>query len=147
MTQRRVAILSAFQVGEGVLEGLWGLIFALSPGGMGTADSSAAMWIGLSLTGLAVACNGLLRVVAGLLTGALRARALGIATLVAGLLAAVTCLCLPTSFALCAYGLCVYFDKDVRRAFARRAAGASIAEVTAGWGKPDAELAAGGAPC
>jgi hypothetical protein len=38
----------------------------------------------------------------------------------AGLVSAITCLCLPTSVAICAYAWIVYTNADVRRAFATR---------------------------
>jgi hypothetical protein len=131
MTLQHLRLLSTLQIIQGVLEGVMGLLFAVSPGGTG---AGAALWVGLCLAGFIVACNGLLRVVAGALNGSCRGRGLGISTLAVGLLSALTCFCLPTSLALFVYGLLVYSNKDVRQAFARRAAGASVDEIARTWG-------------
>jgi hypothetical protein len=97
----------------------------------------------MSLAGLAVSFNGALRVLAGALSVFFRARAFGISTLIIGLLSTVTCLCLPTSVALCIYGLRVYLSQDVRRAYAMRAHGASVDDVVRAWGAAGAVDGAG----
>jgi hypothetical protein len=107
------------QIAQGSGECLWGLIFAFSPGGMGPA-SSADSWIALSLGGLAAALIGMLRMAAGGLNLASRGRRFGLVVSSAGLVSAVTCLCLPTSVALCVYGWIVYTSADVRAQFAAR---------------------------
>ena len=127
MTVRQVQVLATAQIVEGSLELMGGLIFGLSPGGTGSAE----LWIAMSLAGLAVALIGLLRIVAGVLTFSFRGRAFGMATLAVGLLSGLTCCCLPTSLALCVYGFVVYMSADVQRAFAQRAAGASVEDVLA----------------
>jgi uncharacterized membrane protein HdeD (DUF308 family) len=109
---KHIPFLAAFQVAQGCLESVWGFVFAFSPG-----DGPYAMH--LALLGLAASFAGLVRVVAGLLNVLVRGRGLGMAVLVLGLMSGVTCCCLPTSVALCAYGLVVYTNDDVRRAFAR----------------------------
>jgi hypothetical protein len=126
MPRQSVRLLAILQMVQGGLECFGGLLFALSPGG---THGGAALWVGLSLAGLGVVLVGLLRITAGILNMFYRGRGLGMTTLVIGLLSAVTCFCLPTSVALCAYGFVVYTNKDVRQAFALRANGASVHEI------------------
>jgi hypothetical protein len=106
-----IRVLAIFQMAQGGLEFVWGLVFAVSP-----ADGPFA--VHLFLAGLAASLVGLARLAAGLLNMFLRGRVLGMATVVAGLASSITCCCLPTSLALCCYGLIVYSNADVRRAFA-----------------------------
>jgi hypothetical protein len=56
-------------------------------------------------------------------------RVLGVVSLVIGLASTLTCVCLPTSVALCVYGFVVYMNQDVRRAFALRARGAPLEQI------------------
>jgi hypothetical protein len=136
MTLQHLRLVSMFQAVQGALEIFMGLLFALSPGGTGSGTISAWWWVGMSLAGLVIAFNGLLRIVAAVLGAAFRGRWLNIGTLVIGLLSSLTCLCLPTSVALCIYGLVVHASKDVRRAFALRSAGTSVDEIVHKWGTP-----------
>ena len=114
---RHVQPLAILQIAQGGAECMWGLIFGLSPGGMGPG-SSAESWIVLSLLGLVAVPIGALRVTAGILNLAGRGRRFGLVVSNVGLLSACTCLCLPTSVALCVYAWVVYTNADVRRSFA-----------------------------
>jgi|RhiMetdeSRZDD1v2_1073273.scaffolds.fasta_scaffold589032_2 hypothetical protein len=136
MTLQHLRLVSIFQAVQGAMEIFMGLLFALSPGGTGTGAISLWWWVGLCLAGLVIAFNGLLRIVGAALGAAFRGRWLNIGTLVIGLLSSLTCLCLPTSVALCIYGLAVYASKDVRRAFAMRSAGTSVDEIVHTWETP-----------
>ena len=107
------------QIAQGTGEWIWGLVFALSPGGMGPG-SSADSWVALSLGGLVAALIGVLRIAAGILNLFKRGRRYGLVAASAGVLSAFTCLCLPTSIALCVYGWIVYTNADVRAQFAAR---------------------------
>jgi hypothetical protein len=117
--QRQIRVVATMQIVEGLLEGVWGLVFAISPadapgrGGEGSA-------IALLFVGLLVAAGGALRVLAGALNLAYLGRWLGIVALVVGCLSMATCCCMPTSLGLLVYGLLVYTNSDVRRAFAQR---------------------------
>lgn len=111
--------LAVLQIAQGAAECAWGPLFAISPGGMGP-NTSAAFWIALSLGGLVAALIGGLRIAAGILNLSARGRRFGLVVATAGLVSALTCLCLPTSVALCAYAWIVYTNADVRRAFQTR---------------------------
>ena len=116
---RHVRPLAVAQIAQGAAEWIWGVIFALSPGGMGP-QSSADSWIALSVGGLAAALIGMLRMAAGGLNLVSRGRKFGLVVSSAGLVSALTCLCLPTSVALCVYGWIVYTNAGVRAQFAAR---------------------------
>jgi hypothetical protein len=129
MRLRHLRFLALLQMVQGEFECVGGLLFALSPGGAGTSHSSPAIWISLCLTGLGISLLGALRLVAGVSNMFYRGRRLGIVSVIGGLLTVVTCCGLPSSVALCAYGLTVYTNGNIRRAFAMRRAGASSGEI------------------
>jgi len=84
------------------------------------------MWIvPLVYGGMAAAslAAGVLHLVAGLRGYRFQGRTFGITALACGLLTLFTCYCLPTSAALCVYGLIVYLNREVSEAFQMREAG------------------------
>jgi hypothetical protein len=129
VSPQQIRILAVAEMVQGGLEGAWGVVFALSPGGTDGTVGAVPTWVALSLGGLALAAIGLLRVVAGALNMFYRGRRLGIATLAAGLLSGLLCLCFPTAVALFVYGLAVHRNPAVRHAFEMRSRGASVADV------------------
>ena len=117
--RRHVRPLALAQIAQCAAEWMWGVVFALSPGGMGP-EGSGDTWVALSLGGLAAALIGMLRMAAGGLNLVSRGRRFGLVVSSAGLASALTCLCLPTSVALCVYGWIVYTNAEVRAQFAAR---------------------------
>lgn len=87
------------------------------------------MTAGFAIMGGLVIASGLLSIVAGILNLRFKGRGLGITSLVAGFGASLTCYCAPTSIALGIYGLVVYLNSDVARAFAAVKEGHTPAEV------------------
>jgi hypothetical protein len=84
------------------------------------------MWlVPLVYGGMAAAslAAGVLHLVAGLRNYRFQGRTFGITALACGLLAIFTCYCLPTSAAICVYGLIVYLNREVSEAFQMREAG------------------------
>lgn len=88
---------------------------------------TAAIAIGAGL----LTAIGLLSVVAGIMNLRYRGRGLGILSLMLGFGASLTCYCAPTAIALGVYGLVVYFNADVARAFAGVKRGYTPADVKA----------------
>lgn len=148
---RQVPVLAVLTIVQGSLECLAGVFYAAmgpmmrtilrgvarqQPRGAspvqdlpeGFATGMAAFYV---VAGLVVLAVGALRIVAGIRGLKYRSRTLGIVSLAAGLLSVVTCYCLPTSLALAVYGLIVYLNADVGRAFEMGERGASSAEIQA----------------
>lgn len=78
------------------------------------------MWVLVAVYGgmgaVAIIC-GLLKVVAGIRNLSYKGRVLGFVALGSGLLSSITCYCAPTAIGLAVYGLIVYANSDVARAF------------------------------
>jgi hypothetical protein len=123
---RRVATLliveGVLEIVPGALISILGLAAAL---GMATDASKPGLdmippelafvvWI----LGPALLAAGALKVVAGTRNLKVRGRTLGLVALASGVVALPTCYCAPTALGLFVYGLVVYLDADVRRAFA-----------------------------
>jgi hypothetical protein len=127
---RHVGFLAAAQMVVGALEALLGIagtamgvLIAVAvgrgvPGAAGVPPATLWMGAGFYLAiGLAGLATGGLRIFAGIRNLKYRGRVLGIVALSLGLLTAVTVFCAPTSIALLIYGLIVYLDSDVAKAF------------------------------
>jgi hypothetical protein len=82
------------------------------------ADMVASLMAGFGLVaGALAALAGLLQIVAGIVNLGFKGRTLGLVALFSALAGSLTCYCAPTSIALAIYGLIVYFNSDVARAF------------------------------
>ena len=79
---------------------------------------------------------GAVNVYAGFRNWKFRDRKLGIVAMFLGLGTVLTCYCVPTSAALLVYGLIVYLDPAVIRAFRMRSEGFSPYEIQAGHSAP-----------
>ena len=86
--------------------------------------------------GLVILSVGILRIVAGVRNYKYRGKVLGIVALVVGMLPALTCYCLPTSLGLLIYGLIVYLNNDVVRAFAMGEEGMPPDQIKASFTRP-----------
>jgi len=106
-------------------------MFALS-GASQNADDRLITGIGgafyLLMGGALVAAGGL-NIVAGVKNLKYRSRTLGIAALAIGGLGMFTCYCAPTAIGLLIYGLIIYLNEDVRRAFEMGEQGASPDQI------------------
>ncbi len=145
---RQVPVVAVLSIVQGALECLAGVFYAAMGPMMRTilenvarqqpeartelpTGFAAGMTAFYVAGGLVVLAVGVLRIVAGIRGLSYRGRVLGIVSLAAGLLSVLTCYCLPTSLALAVYGLIVYLNADVARAFEMGEQGASKAEVQA----------------
>jgi hypothetical protein len=96
-------------------------MFALSgSSGMQSEDDRMAAGIAggvyMLLGGVLLVVGGL-NILAGVRNLKYRGRTLGIAAMCLGLIAALTCYCSLTAIGLLIYGLIVYLNQDVKRAF------------------------------
>jgi hypothetical protein len=147
---KQVPIVGSLLIAQGVLEAIAGLFYAAmgpmmramlqgsmqratTPEGTaqlppGFANYMALFYVG---GGLLVLGIGVLRIVAGVRNLKYRGRGLGIAALACGVASFLTCYCMPTSLALLIYGLIVYLNTDVARAFEMGERGVSPEEIKA----------------
>ena len=126
--ERHVRIVAVLMIIHGILQlGLSVLIgFAGAAMSMGLAQQQQEVetpvplvWFSiLYLVGAGVILIlAVVQVVAGILNYQFRARVFGIVALALNMLSAVTCYCAPTSIGLAVYGMVVYLNGDVVRAF------------------------------
>jgi hypothetical protein len=141
-----VPVLSGLQIFQGTLECLMGLLLlvmtlavpSMMPdlermlGHGANAPSPTFLILLYGLLGLALVAVGALRIVAGVMAFRYRGRILGMISLAAGLGTLISCYCFPTALGLFIYGLIVYLNADVARAFQMRAQGASVEDVRRG---------------
>ncbi len=128
----QVTVVSILMIVQGALAILMGLVFvgygavfgALFAGAKDSpfdGPNEPSMWImvgvfaGLSLPPLV---SGILQVSAGIRNLSYRGHTLGIVALFSGLGQILTFYCLPTAIGLMIYGLIIYFNASVKRAFA-----------------------------
>jgi hypothetical protein len=81
------------------------------------------------ILGLLVLTAGVLNIVAGARSLKLRGRGLALTALFLNIIPLFTCYCLPTSLGLMIYGLIVFFNHEVARAFELVADGVPVEEV------------------
>ena len=136
----QVTVVSILMIVQGSLVSLIGLflmilgpaMFALSGAGHQSDDERIISGVGgavyLLFGGALVAAGGL-NIVAGIKNLKYRSRTLGIAALAIGGLAILTCYCAPTAIGLMIYGLIIYLNQDVSRAFQMGEQGASPDQI------------------
>jgi hypothetical protein len=84
---------------------------------------------GYLVYGIVVVIVGVLHIFAGIRCRRFRGRVLALVALFCNLLTLMTCYCMPTSVGMMVYGLIVFFNGDVTRAFAMAARGVSPQEI------------------
>jgi hypothetical protein len=145
----QVQVVAILMIVNGSLVSLMGLFYALMgptmfalmrlappgpPGGPGPGTTETTI---LSLIypaiGLPVLTAGVLNIVAGVRSLKFRGRVFALVALFANLVPVFTCYCMPTCVGLMIYGLIVFFQSDVARAFERVAAGVPPERLKHGW--------------
>jgi hypothetical protein len=91
----------------------------------------SAIYVALGALMLAL---GIFRIVSGVRNLKYRGRVLGIVALAAGVLSVFTCYCAPSAIGLLIYGLIIYLNDDVRRAFEQGEQGATPDQIKASFG-------------
>ena len=114
-----------------------GVFMGLAPadefgnGADGFAELQTMMLWGYGIAGALVLISGLLMVVAGIRNIYFRGRTMGITALSIGVLSSLTCYCAPTAIALAVWGLIVYLNPSVARAFELSADGVTSKDIHA----------------
>ncbi|HEV8483411.1 MAG TPA: hypothetical protein VGV87_07675 [Blastocatellia bacterium] len=136
----QVTVVAILMIVQGSLVALIGLalmiigpaMFALSGSGHQAQDERIITQVGgvfyLLFGGLLVGAGGL-NIVAAVKNLKYRGRTLGITALCLGTLAMFTCYCAPTAIGLLIYGLIIYLNQDVSRAFEMGEQGASPDQI------------------
>jgi uncharacterized membrane protein HdeD (DUF308 family) len=152
----QVPVVAILLIIEGILECLAGLFVAAMGPMMFTMMSQVPQQPGMQqppkevvgimgavyvVLGVVVLCVGILRIVAGIRNLKYRGRVLAIVALAAGILPSLTCWCLPTSLGLLIYGLIVYLNSDVARAFAMADQGMTPDQIKASFNRPGGPVA------
>lgn len=125
-----VSIMGAFLVGIGFFMG------SMPPeeftnGGAGLGELQMFMTWGYGIAGALVLISGLLIVVAGIRNLYFRGRIMAITALSLGILSSLTCYCAPTAIGLAIWGLVVYLNPSVARAFELSAEGVKPKDIVA----------------
>jgi hypothetical protein len=149
-----IPVVAVLMIVQGVLECLAGVLYAyvafvvrqeagwdapagrmprggMPAGGMpggGIFPLTLVLIVALLVVALSI---GILRIIAGITNLKYRGRRLGLAALTVGTLSLFTGYCAPTTIALLVYGLIVYMNEDVRRAFAMGEQGFSSGQIRA----------------
>jgi hypothetical protein len=142
----QVQVVSILMIVHGALASLMGLFFAAMGPTMyalfslekkdprarhGPADEAVFTVISVVyvVLGLLILAVGVLNIVAGVRGLKFRGRVLALVALFSNVIPLITCYCSPTSLGLMIYGLIVYFNKDVVRAFELAARGVPPEEI------------------
>jgi hypothetical protein len=136
----QVTVISILMIVQGSLVSLIGLLcmvmgpamLALSGASHRSGDDQLISGIGGAFylfAGALLAAAGGLNITAGIKNLKYRSRNLGIAALCIGALAMFTCYCAPTAIGLLIYGLIIYLNQDVSRAFEMGEQGASPEQI------------------
>ena len=127
-----VRVIAILMMVQGALEMVMGLFLAtfailfpslqsiMEEQGQPGVPPEGAIWFMIGLyggIGLVHLCAGVLHAYAGYRNYAFKGRTLGIVALSSGVLTIFGCYCLPTAVALSVYGLIVYLNGSVARAF------------------------------
>ncbi len=122
---RHVRIVAVLTMCHGAMLCLMGAMllmftyfFASMPAGGVPAQTGMMMLAYYLVIGLGVAGVGVGSIYAGYCNFSFRGRILGIVMLSLGMVSVMTCYCAPTSIALAIYGLIVYLNQNVSKAFA-----------------------------
>lgn len=141
-----VTIVAIFMLIQGGLECLMGallsamgpLMFTMmsqvqnQPGVQPPPKQMIGIMTGVYLVlGIAVLTAGILKIVAGIRNLKYRGKILGIVAMASSLVTVFTCYCAPTALGLLIYGLIVYLNADVSRAFAMGDQGMSADQIKA----------------
>ncbi len=122
----QVTTLAILMIIQGALEALIGLILlVMGPAMLSTKPTmprSEQEAVGIMsavfiILGVLVLLTAGLKIVAGIKNLKYRGRALGMAALISSIVTMMTGYCAPTAIALVIYGLIIYLNDDVRRAF------------------------------
>ncbi len=85
----------------------------------------------MAIGSVAIIC-GILKIIAGIRNLKYKSRVLGFVALASGLVTAMTCYCAPTAIGLAIYGMIVYVNSDVARAFDLSKQGYTAEQIKAG---------------
>ena len=137
----QVTVVAIIMIVQGALVGLMGILFLILGPAMfalsGTSGfqteedrmvSGVAGAVYMLLGGVMLAVGGL-NILAGIKNLKFRGRTLGIVAMSIGLIAVFTCYCSLTAVGLLIYGLIVYLNQDVKRAFEMGEQGASPDQI------------------
>lgn len=139
---RQVKPLCVCMIIQGVLEILLGIMY----GGLGFVAFAQPVAVGVQVSmqeqiigmlvyiilGSIAFVAGVLRIAAGIRGFNFRGYKLGVASHFFGMFNLLTCVCIPTSLALCIWGCIVYFSSEVKYAFQMGAEGHDAREIEAG---------------
>lgn len=137
----QVPVVAVLMIVQGSLECLMGILLLIlgpvmlaapqhngpSPAGVGTF---------IFIFGVVIIIIAGLKIAAGVKGLKYRDRAFGIVTLLLGVVTFLTFYCAPTSLALMIYGLIVYLNQDVAKAFELGEQGYSPRDIQASFGQP-----------
>jgi hypothetical protein len=133
-----VRIVAGLMIAQSILELGFGafclffgiVVLAIPAEAFGGSDPQvmAGLMIFIGLPGLVC---GSLRLVAGIFNLRFRRRGLGMIALGIGLATVFTAYCAPTAIALAIYGLIVYVNESVAKAFEMGDSGRSVSEINA----------------
>lgn len=136
---RQVTFVAVFMIVHGLLVSLMaailiftGAAFSFMPPEAGDADFErmrGPMSWGFGIFGGLLLILGLLLVIAAIRNLSFRGRTMGIVAIGASVLTVFTVYCAPTAIALAIWGLIVYLNPAVSRAFELREAGTSAADI------------------
>jgi hypothetical protein len=122
----QVTTLAILMIVQGALEAIIGLVLlVMGPAMLSTkatmprSDQEAVgiMSAVFIILGVLILLTAGLKIVAGIKNLKYRGRTLGIAALISSIVSMMTGYCAPTAIALLIYGLIIYLNNDVRRAF------------------------------
>jgi hypothetical protein len=134
----QVKVVAILLIVEGALELLVAFILLIGGPAMmleleqQSAEVPPAVVGGIvSILGVVALAAAILKIVAGIKNLKFRGRTLGIVAMASGVLTIFICYCAPTALALMVYGLIVYLNGDVARAFEQGKQGWSPDQIKA----------------
>jgi lysylphosphatidylglycerol synthetase-like protein (DUF2156 family) len=136
-----VRVVAVLMIVQGVLQCLAAFMFVLGGIGgiveiaskkhptMGSEQSPVPIIVVIGSIAVFLLISGVLLIVAGITNLKYRGRVLGIVALCVAALSIISCYCAPTAIGLLIYGLIVFLNEDVRRAFELGKQGATSEEI------------------